>query len=126
MKILFLDHDGVICLTDNWNTRQKKWARYRSANPDSSKYLPHAPVQIRFDDFDKKAVRILNEIILETDCEIVVSSDWRAHATLDELGDYYLQQGIVKRPVDFTGNKLPGDAKFWDPKTDFTVKFFIN
>ena len=118
MKILFLDNDGVICLSDNWNTRQKKWARWRSQNPQSSKYLPDAPVNIRFDDFDKKAIRILNEIIIETDCEIVVSSDWRAHATLRELGDYYLHQGIVKRPIDMTGNTLSKDTKFWDPKTD--------
>ena len=102
MKILFLDHDGVICLSNNWGTRSKKWAKYRSANPNSSKEKKDAPVEYRFDDFDKKAIKILNEIIEQTGCDIVVSSDWRLHATLEELGDYYISQGIIKRPIATT------------------------
>ena len=102
MKAVFLDHDGVICLSNNWGGRSKKWAKYRSANPDSSREKKDAPVFVRFDDFDKKAIKILNEIIEETGCEIVVSSDWRLHANLEELGDYYISQGIIKRPIAFT------------------------
>ena len=102
MKAIFLDHDGVICLSNNWAGRSKKWAKYRSANPDSSREKKDAPVFVRFDDFDKKAIKILNEIIEETGCEIVVSSDWRLHANLEELGDYYISQGIIKRPIAFT------------------------
>lgn len=101
-SILFLDHDGVICLSNNWGGRSKKWAKYRSENPDSSLEFKDKPVNCRFDDFDKKAIKILNEIIEQTGCEIVVSSDWRLHATLEELGDYYISQGIIKRPVDVT------------------------
>jgi hypothetical protein len=102
MKILFLDNDSVICLSNNWGGRSKKWAKYRSANPDSSPNLKENPVFVRFDDFDKKAIKILNEIIEQTGCDIVVSSDWRLHATLEELGDYYISQGIVKRPIAVT------------------------
>ncbi len=102
MKVLFLDHDGVICLSNNWGGRSKKWAKYRSANPDSSKEKKDAPVEYRFDDFDTKAIKVLNEIIEQTGCEIVVSSDWRLHATLEELGDYYISQGIIKRPIAVT------------------------
>jgi hypothetical protein len=102
MKTMFLDHDGVICLSNNWGTRHKKWSRYRSANPTSSRFMNDAPVDVRFDNFDEKSVRILNEIIEKTDCEIVVSSDWRYHATLEELGEFYIQQGIVKRPIAVT------------------------
>jgi len=104
MKVLFLDHDGVICLSNNWGGRTKKWAKYRSENPDSSKDKKDVPVEYRFDDFDKKAIKILNEIIEETGCEIVVSSDWKLHATLEELGDYYESQGIIKRPIALTPN----------------------
>jgi hypothetical protein len=102
MKILMLDNDGVICLSNNWGGRSKKWAKYRSSNPDSSNEKKNAPVSVRFDDFDKKAIKILNEILEETGCEIVVSSDWKLHATLEELGDYYEEQGIVKRPIAVT------------------------
>jgi hypothetical protein len=101
-SILFLDHDGVICLSNNWGSRSKKWAKYRSENPDSSLEFKDKPVNCRFDDFDKKTIKVLNEIIEQTGCEIVVSSDWRLHATLEELGDYYISQGIIKRPVDVT------------------------
>ena len=102
MKVIFLDNDGVICLSNNWGGRTKKWAKYRSANPESSNLLREAPVDIRFDDFDKKSIKILNEILEETGAEIVVSSDWRFHATLEELGRYYLSQGISKKPIGFT------------------------
>lgn len=97
-----LDNDGVICLSTEWGGRKKKWSKYRSANPNSSPNLKDGPVSVRFDNFNKKAIKILNEIIEETGCEIVVSSDWKLHATLEELGDYYIEQGIIKRPIDVT------------------------
>ena len=104
MKVIFLDNDGVICLSNNWGGRLKKWANYRSENPDSSKDKKDAPVFVRFDDFDKKAIKILNEILEETGAEIVVSSDWKLHATLEELGEYYESQGIIKKPIALTPN----------------------
>jgi hypothetical protein len=102
MKVIFLDNDGVICLHNNWGGRAKKWSKYRSENPESSNFKSDAPVSVRFDDFDKKAIKILNEILEETGAEIVVSSDWRYHATLEELGEYYLSQGISKKPIGVT------------------------
>jgi len=102
MKVIFLDNDGVICLSYNWGGRTKKWAKYRSANPESSKSLSDAPVDVRFDDFDKKSIMILNEVLQETGAEIVISSDWRFHATLEELGEYYTSQGISKKPIGIT------------------------
>jgi hypothetical protein len=102
MKILFLDNDGVICLSNNWGGRSKKWFKYRSENPNSSNSKKDAPVEYRFDDFDKKAIKVLNEIIEETGCDIVVSSDWRLHANLEELGYYFMKQGIIKKPIAVT------------------------
>ena len=104
MKAIFLDIDGVICLSNNWGGRTKKWAKYRSENPDSSKEKKDAPVSVRFDNFDTKAVKVLNEILEETGAEIVVSSDWKLHATLEELGEYYEEQGIIKKPIALTTN----------------------
>jgi uncharacterized protein YigE (DUF2233 family) len=59
---------------------------------------------VRFDNFDVKAIDVLNEIVKQTDAEIVVSSDWKLHATLEELGNYYIEQGISKKPISFTPN----------------------
>ena len=108
MKVLFLDNDGVICLSNNWGGRSKKWAKYRSKNPETSRYIDDAPVEVRFDDFDKKAIKVLNKILEETGAEIVVSSDWKCHANLEELGEYFLSQGILKKPVGVT--KLLGQC----------------
>jgi len=100
MKVIFLDNDGVICLSNNWGSRNTK---RRKAGLKASVPSSELPVDIRFDNFDKKAVRILNEILEETGAEIVVSSDWRFYATLEELGEYYTSQGIIKRPIAVTG-----------------------
>ncbi len=113
MKVIFLDNDGVICLSNNWGGRKKKWARYRSENPDSSSFIGDAPVEVRFDNFDEKAVKVLNEILEKTGAEIVVSSDWRYHAKLEELGDYYESQGIIKRPIATTSRTEDIDPTLW-------------
>ena len=86
MKILFLDIDGVICLAANWGSRFKNKEGLDSI----------------FDRFDPKAVKVLNEIIEKTDCEIVISSDWRFHATLEEMQELYRIRGIKKVPIDYT------------------------
>jgi hypothetical protein len=100
MKVIFLDNDGVICLSSNWGTRhkkQKKWGKMKLSMSMSS-----IPVECRFDNFDRKAIKILNEILEKTGAEIVISSDWRYHATLEELGEYYTAQGIIKKPIGVT------------------------
>ena len=113
MKVIFLDNDGVICLSNNWGGRSKKWANYRSQNPSSSDSKSDAPVDVRFDDFDEKAVKVLNSILEETGAEIVVSSDWRFHANLDELGDYYVSQGILKKPIAVTHRTEDINPELW-------------
>ena len=109
MKVIFLDNDGVICLAENWGGRYKKARQYMIDNGISehdSSVLNETkrPVEIRFDDFDKKAIKVLNEVLEKTGAEIVVSSDWKLHATVEELGDYYESQGIIKKPIDRTLN----------------------
>ena len=100
MKVIFLDNDGVICLSNNWGSRfkkQEKWGGMKLSMRGSE-----IPLEYRFDDFDQKAVKVLNEILEKTGAEIVVSSDWRLYATVEELGDYYESQGIIKRPYATT------------------------
>jgi len=100
MKVIFLDNDGVICLANNWGSRRKKqkaWGGMKLSMSGSE-----IPLEYRFDNFDPKAIKVLNTILEETGAEIVVSSDWRLYATLEELGDYYEAQGIIKRPIGLT------------------------
>jgi hypothetical protein len=95
MKVIFLDHDGVICLSNNWGGRMKKQKKY---GRKLSQGIGELPLDVRFDDFDRKAIDVLNSILEETGAEIVVSSDWKRWASTEELGVYYEQQGIRKVP----------------------------
>jgi hypothetical protein len=99
IKVIFLDNDGVICLANNWGSRVKKRKKDKISLVLND---PNVDPKYRFDYFDKKAVKVLNQVLEETGAEIVVSSDWRLFATLEELGDYYLSEGIIKKPIAFT------------------------
>lgn len=82
MKILFLDIDGVICTTSCYGRgTNNKWGTYR---------------------FDPKCVSTLNFILLETGCEIILSSDWRFHYTLSEMREIFEHNGVVRGPIGFT------------------------
>ena len=83
-RIIFLDHDGVLCLAHNWGSRKK--------------------TKRDFDDFDQECVSILNNI-LDTfpNTEIVVSSDWRLfEVDLLTTQYHYIQMGVKKFPIDYT------------------------
>jgi hypothetical protein len=128
MKCIFLDHDGVICLSTNWGGRTKKWSKYRSENPESSSDKRDAPVEVRFDDFDEKAVRILNQILEETGAEIVVSSDWKRWANVEEMGEYYESKGIIRKPIaltpdlgDCTWENEDRENWVWSPRWDLEM-----
>ena len=83
MKILFLDHQGVMRLDPVcWPTGKPQ-----------------------LQDFDKAAVKNINNLIKETDCEIVVSSDWKLWVSLEEMKEFYISQGIIKSPIGYTPDK---------------------
>lgn len=109
MKILFLDIDGVICLSNNWGSRYKNKEGFNS----------------RFDKFDKKAIAILNDIIEKTDCEIVISSDWRLSCSLSEMREMYRERGILKPPIGFTGF-VPGKMEDLEHARSQEITNWIN
>jgi hypothetical protein len=100
MKVIFLDHDGVICLSTEWGGRFKKQNKWGGRK--LSMTTLEMPVEYRFDNLNEKAVKILNEILEETGAEIVVSSDWKRWANVEEMGEYYESKGIIKKPIALT------------------------
>lgn len=96
-SVIFLDIDGVICLSNEWGSRARKLKRWELEGGEGE-----PPVTIRLDDFNKIAVDVLNDIILTSGSDIVISSDWRLYATLDEMKDLFHQFGVIKGPIDFT------------------------
>lgn len=100
MKVLFLDHDGVICCTKQFGTRLSKKSKEKGEI---------------FDQFCPKAIDVLNEILFKTDAEIVVTSSWRTHCDLEYMKKIYSDRGIIKEPIGFTRDL----ENVWDPKDDF-------
>lgn len=76
MKVLFLDHQGVM-------------------------YIKKHPNVGTLDFFDPALVSYLVSLLNKLDVEIVVSSDWRFWVPFDEMKVFYKRQGI-KPPIDYT------------------------
>jgi hypothetical protein len=53
-------------------------------------------------DFNPAAVNVLNQLLHISAAEIVVSSDWKLRATLDQMSEFYHAQGVIKPPIDST------------------------
>jgi hypothetical protein len=90
----------VVCLSQQWGGRFKKRNEWHKNNPPTED--GKMDVEYRFDNFDDKALKVLNEILVESEAEIVVSSDWRLHASLEEMQDLYRKYKVVKSPIGFT------------------------
>lgn len=105
MRILFLDHYGVMCLATPGFTRS--W----NSGPTVDELLGRR----LFEPFNPAAVAVLNDILLQTNAEIIVSSDWKCRSTVDDMGLFYLQQGIIKPPLDFT-SWLPGYSTYHEQR----------
>lgn len=59
---------------------------------------------LKDDIFDSKCVNILNEILIVTNCDIIISSKWKTLYTLNQLGNIFEYNGIFKKPIGFTPN----------------------
>lgn len=100
MKVMFLDHDGVICLLTEFGSRHKK---RKKAGRSNIIPLGYQKTIYDFDNFNKKAIKVLNEILIETNSKIVCSSDWRINTSLELLTEIYLSNNvIITQPIDKT------------------------
>lgn len=78
MKLLFLDHQGVM-------------------------YLKHNPFPGTLIEFDKSCIQRLNSILQEDpEIEICVSSDWKRWVPLATMQQFYKSQGILRSPIAYT------------------------
>jgi hypothetical protein len=95
IPILFLDIDDVIYLWKQYDSKirmHEKWGAIKK--------------------FDKKAVKVLNKIIEESNCEIVISSDWKRGYSLEELQGIFEWNNILKKPIDCTFNRFDMDKNY--------------
>ena len=90
--IIFLDIDGVLTTNTEYSRpRTKFWAKY-----DIAKQL-HIPYP-----FNAKCVAVFNSILEEIDVDIVLTSDWKLHYTLEEMDTIFKFNSVAKSPMDTT------------------------
>lgn len=113
MKILFLDHYGVMCLGAT------KIVRTEHSLPTNAEFA--GTDKTYFSYFDPDAVNILNKILVQTGAEIVISSDWKLKISIEGMCEFYQKQGIKKMPIDYTA-WLPGKTTYHEQRaTEITT-----
>lgn len=96
MKTIFLDIDGPLATNKQFFINKKKfWENNQWAK---NLKVPYP--------FDKECVQIFNEILEETDAEIVLSSDWKNHWDLIDLDIIFKNNNIIKSPRSLTKNDV--------------------
>jgi len=80
---IYLDLDGVLATTAQFYSkkRHEEWNCYS---------------------FDKKCVKVFNEILKETNAKIILSSDWKTHYDLETMNRIFEWNGIITPITDFT------------------------
>lgn len=92
MKVIFLDIDGVLCTTNEFLMDKGKF--HKKNFVPSFVNMPYP--------FNSRCVGVLNEILLKTDAEIVLSSDWRKFWDLKKLDLIFRSSGVIKSPINVT------------------------
>ena len=86
-KFIILDIDGVLATSTQYYLKptSKSWLKKFNVYP-----------------FDKKCVYVFNEILRETNAEIILSSDWRFHFNLEQLDEIFKLNNVIKSPINCT------------------------
>lgn len=79
-KIIFLDIDGPLATDECFEKTEMKFGK-------------------RLYKWNPKCVDVLNQILHETNAEIVLSSDWRRYFTNEELDEIFKWNNVSKSPV---------------------------
>jgi hypothetical protein len=96
MKTIFLDIDGVLATHKQYMMNRKKFWDKNDIAKDLR--IPYP--------FDPKCVKAFNEILDATGADIVLSSDWREHFSLEDLDKIFKFNGVNKSPIDITISEL--------------------
>jgi hypothetical protein len=91
-NVIFLDIDGVLATHKQFMSNRKK---FQDKHEDAKELNIPYP-------FDQKCVKIFNEILKETDADIVLTSDWRLFWKLEELDRIFKFNKIIKSPIAIT------------------------
>jgi hypothetical protein len=88
-KIIFLDIDGV--LNHSLYYQEKRQC-------DRRKELGGSPIC----DIDENKIKLLNDLICDTNAVFVISSTWRKFHTIEEIQGWFEELGFLGKIIDFT------------------------
>lgn len=98
MKLLFLDIDGVMNSHHLWHKNKDK---------------PKEAHTRWVDQIDPDACRLMERVVKETDCRVIISSTWRRIHPLAAIRGFFLHHGwkapiVGKTPLlgDFRGDEI--------------------
>jgi hypothetical protein len=89
---IFLDIDGVMCCYNEYYSNRVKFRKKHKIAEELN--IPYG--------FNPGCVKVLNEILEKTDADIVLTSDWRTHYSLQTLDNIFKFNKVIKSPVDVT------------------------
>jgi len=92
MKTIFLDIDGVL-------STNSEFVKYKKNFHKTNYVAEHVRIPYPF---NNGCVKVFNEILLKTNAEIVLSSDWKKYWTIEELDIIFRFNGVIKSPIDVT------------------------
>ena len=92
MRIIFLDHYGVMCRATPGTLRTEH----------STPTVEELRGRLPWEPFDQDCVCVLNDILAAADADIVVTSDWKHSKNLADIGLFYAAQGVIKQPIGVT------------------------
>jgi hypothetical protein len=81
---LFLDIDGVLALSKQWNANPKNYCGVSSYS------------------FSPKCVAALNTILEAADFQIILSSDWKFYYDIHTMQCLFREFGVTGNPIEFT------------------------
>lgn len=94
MVTIFLDIDGVLATHKEFMLNRTK---FRSCDKRAAELgIPYP--------YNPGCVKIFNEILESTETQIVLSSDWKHHFSLKDMGEIFIHNGINQVPIAFTPN----------------------
>jgi hypothetical protein len=96
MKTIFLDIDGVLATHKQYMMNRRKFWEKNEIAKDLR--IPYP--------FDPKCVKVFNEILDATDADIVLSSDWKEHFSLEDMNKIFKFNGVNKSPINTTINEV--------------------
>ena len=100
MKVIFLDIDGVLATDKEFmRNREKFWEKHPAM----------AELKVPYP-WNEDAVKVFNEILDQTDADIVLSSDWRLHWDIHELKSIFTWNGVKKYPIGVTEDIFIGSG----------------